>query len=471
MKIFISYASAQRDVGEPVCHALEADGHDVFMDRTDLEAGESYHDRLREAIGECEQFVFLVSPESVRPGSYALTELELAKARWPRPSGHVLPVMAAPTPFSDIPAYLAAVTVLQPRGNLAAEVAAHYAKRGKGVPARWLAAALVLALVLAGAWWWQYRAAREAAHAEAARQAALAQLTQATQAAASLCQAGSFAAAWKNFDELLANPDAAAVARPAQADCAMAWLRGLSRGEGDTFSRTVNKLLPVLGRELATARELRAGDLHAHIGWGEYLRSRDGLPTDPVAHYERALQTDAANPYGNAMLAHYRAAHGGSMAELGRLFDTALAADRDTAFVRRMQIAVALNHGDKFALALKAVNQARQRGEPLPANAERVYWRWCESGLRYASDRAQLLPALSAADALATMAWLQPLESVPPERQPLWHLCQATLLAHGGQKQQALQVLNELLARMGPKYAGGSYERWANEQLAALKKE
>jgi hypothetical protein len=32
-------------------------------------------------------------------------------------------------------------------------------------------------------------------------------------------------------------------------------------------------------------------------------------------------------------------------------------------------------------------------------------------------------------------------------------------------------VLNELLDRMGPEYAGGSDERWANAQLAALKKQ
>jgi hypothetical protein len=471
MKLFISYAAARRDAAEPLCHALEADGHEVFLDRSDLEPGRAYHDRLREAIAACDQFIFLVSPESVRPGSYALTELGLAQERWPRPSGHVLPVMAAPTPFAELPPYLAAVTVLQPKGNLAAEVAAHYAKqsRSRCRPILLGAASLLGALILAaGGLWW--RQAEQRAEQEAARRAALAQLTQATQAAARLCQAGSFAPAWKNFDQLLARPEAAAVVEAAQADCAMLWLRKLSRSGQEGFAGTVDTLLPVLGRELARADAQRQGDLHAHIGWGEYLRWRDGRTADPLAHYERAIAADPANPYGNAMWAHYLATRDGSAAEVDRLFDAALASGRATPFVRQMQIAVALNHGDRLPLGLRAANQARQRGEPLPAGAAGLYRRWCESGLRHASDRARLLPVLGTEDALATLAWLQPVDSLPPERQPLWRLCEATLLAHGGRREQAERSLNDLLARLGPGHAGGSYERWAKEQLQALRR-
>jgi len=49
MKLFISYPSGQRGLAERLTLALEAEGHEVFIDRADLKAGESFHHTLREA--------------------------------------------------------------------------------------------------------------------------------------------------------------------------------------------------------------------------------------------------------------------------------------------------------------------------------------------------------------------------------------------------------------------------------------
>lgn len=122
MKIFLSYSSARKDVAEGICFALQAAGHDVFFDKEDLRSGQSYDKRIAEAIDACDLFVFLISPESVKKGHYALTELKVARRRWDNPSGRVLPVMVAPTPLENVPAYLKAVTILEPEGSLAAEV-------------------------------------------------------------------------------------------------------------------------------------------------------------------------------------------------------------------------------------------------------------------------------------------------------------------------------------------------------------
>jgi len=75
--------------------ALEAEQHDVFFDRNDLGAGDAYQQAIREALAAADLLVFLVAPESVGAGSYALTELGLAEAKWSRPAGRVLPVVAA----------------------------------------------------------------------------------------------------------------------------------------------------------------------------------------------------------------------------------------------------------------------------------------------------------------------------------------------------------------------------------------
>ena len=72
---------------------------------------------------ESDLMVFLISPDSVASGGYALTELKFAREKWPHPKGRVLPVMVRATALAEIPQYLAAVTFLKPEGNIAAETA------------------------------------------------------------------------------------------------------------------------------------------------------------------------------------------------------------------------------------------------------------------------------------------------------------------------------------------------------------
>jgi hypothetical protein len=124
MQVFLSYARANEAVAAEVKMALQTEGHAVFFDRTSLTAGAGFHRPIREQLKVADKLVFLVSPASVRSGSYTLTELKLAQEKLPNPAGWVLPVMVEPTSFTEIPAYLSATTVLQPVGNVAAEVAA-----------------------------------------------------------------------------------------------------------------------------------------------------------------------------------------------------------------------------------------------------------------------------------------------------------------------------------------------------------
>lgn len=124
MRIFLSYASERRRDAEKLSLSLRQDGHDVFFDRSSLTESESYDNRIREKLHRSDLLVYLISPESVEGGSYALSELEVYRRRFPDPSGRVLPVLVAPTESDAIPGYLGAVTILQPVGNLVAEVTA-----------------------------------------------------------------------------------------------------------------------------------------------------------------------------------------------------------------------------------------------------------------------------------------------------------------------------------------------------------
>jgi hypothetical protein len=155
MKVFLSYASEDRPRAEEIALALEAGGHDVFFDRHDLAGGQDYHAVIREWIAAADLFVFLITPRSVEEAGYTLTELRLARQRWPRPEGSVLPVLLEPTDLEAIPAYLRSVTLFEPEGNAAAEIAAHLAGsrpgRRLGVV---VAAALVVALAVGGGFVW-----------------------------------------------------------------------------------------------------------------------------------------------------------------------------------------------------------------------------------------------------------------------------------------------------------------------------
>ena len=124
LQIFLSYASERERVAEEIALALKERGHRVFFDRDRLAPGKGFHARIEQEVWTSDLFVFLISPESVKTGSYALTELRYASRRFEHPDGQVLPVLVSPTPLDEIPTYLRAVTLLEPKGNPAAEVAA-----------------------------------------------------------------------------------------------------------------------------------------------------------------------------------------------------------------------------------------------------------------------------------------------------------------------------------------------------------
>ena len=153
MKLFITYASEERKIADELAVRLRTEGHTVFLDKDDLPEGEGYDAQIRAAIAACDLYLFLLSPISIQPGRYTLTELKFAREQFRNPKGHVLPVMTQATPFADIPPFLSAVTVLQPQGNLVAETVAEVHRlAGQHSRRKWLrivSAAAVAGLILA----------------------------------------------------------------------------------------------------------------------------------------------------------------------------------------------------------------------------------------------------------------------------------------------------------------------------------
>lgn len=171
MKIFVSYASEERSIADELAVRLRTEGHTVFLDRDNLPEGEGYDAQIRAAIAECDLYLFLVSPLSIQPGRYTMTELKFAREQFPNPRGRVLPVMTKPTPFSDIPPYLSAITLLQPQGNLVAETVAEVDSLfSQWNRKRWLrigGTGLAVILVALGIGWWGMDTTPPACHLSA----------------------------------------------------------------------------------------------------------------------------------------------------------------------------------------------------------------------------------------------------------------------------------------------------------------
>lgn len=174
VRIFLSYPSEARETVSRVNYALLALGHDVFFDRDDLPPGLEYDAAIARAVETSDLFVAFLTPDAVAQGRYAATELHLAEQKWPHPGGHVLPVLLQPVDFAAIPPYLRAVSVLEPRGDTAAEVAAAVRRMERelgigvrarshlrGRTARLALGAVVLVVVAAAVWLWRARAGRD----------------------------------------------------------------------------------------------------------------------------------------------------------------------------------------------------------------------------------------------------------------------------------------------------------------------
>ena len=122
--VFLCHASEDKTAAERIQLALASAGYKIFFDEESLPPGGDYDARIRQAIRDCDIFIFLISASSVAQGKFTLTELKFARDRWPSPVGRVLPVNLHSLPTTEIPAYLTATTMLSVAGNLASEVRA-----------------------------------------------------------------------------------------------------------------------------------------------------------------------------------------------------------------------------------------------------------------------------------------------------------------------------------------------------------
>ena len=473
MNLFLSYPSAERTVADRLRLALEAEGHEVFFDRSDLDPGQSFHERLREAIHSADAMIFLITPASVAPGSYTLAELEIAEEQWRRPAGHVLPVMVVATPMASLPPYLSAVTVLQPVGELVAETVAAVSRLregGRGGTRRIAIGVTIAVMIIAAGGF----AATQIAQRRAEAAATASDVAAATEAM-KLCNDGSHDPALQQLGELAARQPTNAGIATLREDCAMRWtreMRATSSSSGRlTFDEQVAKLQPVLTQGLSSATGVRSADLRAHVGWTEHLRRREGKGSgDPVPHWQRALADDATNVYAHAMWANTLMP--GRLAEARQHFEKAVASGRDREFVRRLQFGGALGGNDEAtSYAVVVGDEMRRAGEALTTDQRRRLSSYAFSSRLLDPDaRKMLFAALPPADLLATLLWVRPAEESSEKTNYVGRFCLATLQANAGESDAAAAGFASLEQDLRADRQSGRLLDQTQKALSALRK-
>ena len=177
---------------------------------------------------------------------------------------------------------------------------------------------------------------------------------------------------------------------------AMKWMEDVRLKPGQKFAEVVDRIEPVLQQGAADATGSRKADLLAHLGWGAFLRQRDGFyGNDPERLYKKALAEDPHNPYALANSAFFALwTSADNMAAAEKQFDAALAvAGAARPYVRRIQFAALQNHipasGSCEIGYLRQVNAMRQQGEPVDDHVKQQLYSLYES-LFWDNDPAEI---------------------------------------------------------------------------------
>ena len=488
--IFLSYASEQGETATSIELSLVGAGYEVFRDRTSLPAGDPYDAHIRAAIDDSDLFIFLISAESVKPGRYTLTELKFAEQKWQNPAGRVLPVLVEPVAKTEIPAFLRAVTILQPSGNLTAEVAAEVARmtapwwRHMLKPQR-LAAAVVIALTIVTALKelppYFHRREQAALAMEHLRQSEL------------NAGAGNYAEAWKSLE--LANDadpvEGAVVEARERLAMKLLRLKGISYLHDDKrgIEDLVNEMLPVLSRGTSEAKGERLANLRAHLGWTDYLADLTGVGgPDPVQHYRQALEVDPTNVFAHGMWGFEILRQQGPLADARQHFSSALASGHEREYVRDLQVSALLqsytnvwaDNPERESEALRVANEMRMNGESStkgwgPGSFKSKMWAIYYFNFVTEDPPAALLTALPPAEHLSTFQWLFPDDDLPEDSGApnlfnyLYVLGQ--LQEQGGKRAEALASYRRMESEFARKgYNSSRSTKMAGDAKAAIKR-
>jgi hypothetical protein len=257
--------------------------------------------------------------------------------------------------------------------------------------------------------------------------------------------------------------------RLAQENLAMQWLENIAVPQGQTFASIVDRVLPVLHRGVGDASGARVGDMYAHVGWGYFLKRRDGPSAlDPAPWYGKALEADPANPFARAFRGHWTMWNNGSLDAAMAEFAAAIASDRERPFVRGVQVSALLNRStpDARVELVKVAADMRRNAEPIDGRVLREIRIIYHAALNDPPLAARLIAAVPEAEQLAIVEMARAGSSPAAGPDDSLDVMKALLEEAGGQPARARQTWRAVRAKQAE--AKSPMARRADAAIARL---
>jgi len=259
--------------------------------------------------------------------------------------------------------------------------------------------------------------------------------------------------------------------RVAQENLAMQWLQNVTVPQGQTFASIVDEVLPVLHRGIGDASGARVGDMYAHVGWGYFLKRRDGPSAlDPVPWYGKALEADPANPYAHAFRGHWKMWTNESVDAAMVEFAAAIASDRERPFVRGMQVSALLNRRSPDARVelVKVAADMRRNAERIDGRVLREIRAIYHAALNDPPFTERLIGAVPGAEQLAIVEMVKAGSSPAAGSDDSLNVMKALLEGARGQPVGAAQTWRAVRANQAE--ASGPLARRADAAIKRLAK-
>ena len=342
---------------------------------------------------------------------------------------------------------------------------------------RWLAAALVLVLVLFAL----FAAQAGLGPWRASHQRKL-QIAQLLKTADGQVQQAEYPAAFQSYQQVLDLSATDQTALNGQVDAALLWLENFhalapeGQSPADIAAPLLAKISDVLDAGLArtSGKNTRAADIVAHQGWLHWLNQKIAAKEFDNAerYFAQALAIDPANVYAHAFYGNWLLQTNGDTTQALKHFESALAAHSHTDLVRRMQLG-GLYHNDAPGMRaefVKALNQVRVNHETLEQDLrDRVSYLYSPT-VSNANELRETLTAVPPGDAWQTFVWLNPPKPGMAGEKPLADFIHANLTEISGNREAALTEFKALANRLKAMDAGGSLSDYTTAAIRRLSK-
>ena len=231
----------------------------------------------------------------------------------------------------------------------------------------------------------------------------------------------------------------------------MNWLENVrlsSEAGPKTFSEVADPLKTALIERLAEAQGREKADIHAHIGWANFLRYRDGISGSRIAEeFDAAINEDPDNMYGHVMRAFWMLWNGGPIDDARADLETALRSDVDPAYTDEMVLAALTNiTTDEFMVAsIEFASKIRKAGRNIEDHYKGLFLWYYSLALRDKGLLEKISNAIPLSERVATLEWLRQANINEYEKRTATYFM-AYYLEIDGKTDNALRLYNDLVS-------------------------